>query len=355
MTFALPTAPTLDTWSAPRLRWGVIGTGIGAAFTASVHRHTPHRVIAMAAQDPVKTEKAATTLGVERSYSNAEGLIADPDVDAVYVATPHPRHAEIAIQAINAGKPVLIEKPIAMSRVEAETVLTAARSAGVLAMEAMWTRYLPQADIIRRLLADGVLGDVNLVRADFGISMPFDRSSRLWNRELGGGALLDAGVYPVAFASEVFGPARSLVALGTVTADGVDASAHLMLDYGDERTSLLSTSLISALPARAEIVGTDGRIELASPFFAPTQLFVTVGHWGAFKHASWAHPGYEPGEPVSDGYAWQAVAFARYLAEGRIESPIHTHSETLSIMGMLDDARRQIIDSARPAPIEEAP
>ena len=165
-------------------------------------------------------------------------MIEDPAVDVVYVATPHPLHHDLALQAIAAGKHVLIEKPIAMSASEARAITNAGRAAGVLVMEAMWTRYLPQADIIRQVLADGVLGEVLLARADFGFVMPFDPAHRLWNPELGGGALLDAGVYPISFVSSVVGAPTSVIAVGAQTPTGVDERADLLLTTATGATAI---------------------------------------------------------------------------------------------------------------------
>ncbi|WP_240347597.1 Gfo/Idh/MocA family protein [Curtobacterium sp. 24E2] len=205
MTLTLPTPVLPDPDAVPALRWGVIGTGIAGKFVTAIHRHTPQRAIAVTARDAAKTSAFAAEHGIDRTVSSVEALVTDPEVDVVYVATPHPLHREQALAAIAAGKHVLIEKPIAMSAAEAQEITGAGRAAGVLVMEAMWTRYLPQSDIMRRLLADSTIGTVRLVNADFGFVMPYEPGHRLWAPELGGGALLDAGVYPISFAASVLG------------------------------------------------------------------------------------------------------------------------------------------------------
>ena len=213
MSLVLPAPRPIAVDSVPALRWGVIGTGIAASFVRAMNAHTAQRPVAVAARDSAKTQAFATEHGIPTVHGTPSALINDPGVDAVYVATPHPLHHDLALEVIAAGKHVLIEKPIAMTEGEARAITDAGRAAGVLVMEAMWTRYLPQADIIRQVLADGLLGAVQLVRADFGFVMPFDPAHRLWNAELGGGALLDAGIYPISFASSVLGAPTTVTAV----------------------------------------------------------------------------------------------------------------------------------------------
>lgn len=338
MTLLLPGPRLVDPASVPRLRWGVIGTGIGARVVASAHAHTPQRFVAWTARDAARTQAVARAHGVERCHADVRALVEDPDVDAVYVATPHPLHREQALMAVAAGKHVLVEKPMAMSAADAAAVTTAARRAGVLAMEAMWTRYLPQADVLRRVVARGLLGDVHLVRADLGSAVPYDAASRLWDPALGGGALLDVGIYPVSLASMVLGPPTTVHATGTLAPSGVDARADLLLTGPCATSALLSTSLVTSLPARAEVAGSAGRAEVLAPFFAPSGLRVTVGGPGSEEVATWTDPLTVP----DAGFAYQLTAFAQYVGEGRVESPLHDHAETASVLATIDEARRQL-------------
>ena len=342
----LPAPRLLDPVGVPPLRWGVVGTGIGAQVVASVHAHSAQRFVAWTARDAVRTEAVARAHGVERCHRDLDALLADAGVDAVHIATPHPLHREQALAAIAAGKHVMVEKPIAMSAADADEITSAARAAGVLAMEAMWTRYLPQVDVLRQVLADGLIGDPHLVRADFGTVVPYDATSRLWDADLGGGALLDVGIYPVSLASMALGAPTSVVATGTVTPSGVDATAHLLLTHAGDAAAVLSTSLVTSLPTTAEVGGSAGRAALTAPFFAPTGLTVTVGGWDDERVGTFTHP---PAAGPTDGYAFQATAFAHYVAEGRVESPLHDHAETVSVLATLDDVRRQLVAAGRPA------
>lgn len=345
MPLRLPEPELTDPGAVPALRWGVIGTGIAGQFVNAIHRHTGQRAIAVAGRDLPKTRAFAAQHGIDTVHENAAALIADPRLDVVYIATPHPSHQELALAAIAAGKQVLIEKPIAMSATEADAITAAGRAAGVLVMEAMWTRYLPQAGIIRRVLADGVLGDVSLVRADFGFVMPFDPGHRLFAAELGGGALLDAGVYPISFASSVIGPPASVNAVGSLAPTGVDERADLLLATSAGATALLSTSLVASLPVTASIHGSAARLEVQSPFFGPSGLRLVSGTIGSEESDTWRD---ETFATLHEGLGYQATAFAEYVGEGRVESPVHAHAEIVAVMATIDEARRQI--AAAPLP-----
>ncbi len=339
MTLTLPNPDLPDPDAVPALRWGVIGTGIAAKFVTAIHRHTPQRAVAVTARDAVKTEAFAAEHGIERVHASVGALVEDPAVDVVYVATPHPLHREHALAAIAARKHVLIEKPIAMSAAEAREITDAGRAAGVLVMEAMWTRYLPQTDVMQRVLADGVVGDVHVVTADFGFTMPYEPTHRLWDPALGGGALLDAGVYPISFAASVLGAPSRVVTEGDSGPGGVDVRADLLLSYDSGARSVLSTSLQTALPVRASVVGTEGRIDIGSPFFGPSSITATIGNFAASQSASFTDRRFEV---LHDGLAYQATALASFVAEGLVESPVHTHDDVVGVMEVIDMARAAI-------------
>ena len=336
-SFALPAPRHPDPEDAPPLRWGVLGPGtIAGDFTDAPHRHTRQRVVGAGSRSAERAAAFAATHGVARPYGSYEQLVADPEVDVVYVASPHSEHLEHALLAIAAGKNVLIEKPIAVSAAQARTIVDAARAAGVFAMEAMWTRYLPQTDIVRQLLEGGALGEVRLVTADFGGRAPFDATSRLWDPALAGGALLDLGVYTVSWASFALGAPAGVIAAGTLASTGVDEQAALILSTASGAQALLSTTLRAATPSLATINGTSGRVELDSPFWGPSGLTFRGADGTA---ATWKDP---YGRPYREGMAYEAAALARYVADGLTESPLHPLDEVVSTMRTLDEARRQL-------------
>jgi predicted dehydrogenase len=339
VTFVLPAPRLIPADSVPALRWGIIGTGIAGSFVHAIHAHTTQRATAVAARDAEKTRAFADEHGIPTVHPTASALINDADIDVVYIATPHPLHHDLALEAIAAGKHLLIEKPIAMSAAEAHSITAAGRAAGVLVMEAMWTRYLPQADVIRQVLADGVLGEIRLVRADFGFAMPFAPEHRLWNAELGGGALLDAGVYPISFASSVIGAPMSVTAVGATASTGVDSSANLLVTTASGAAAQLSTSIETSMPVEATIMGSSGRLDVLSPFFGPSGITVTTGTLGSEESVTWRDDTFEV---LHDGLGYQATAFASYVAAGLTESPVHPHHEIVSVMATIDDARAQI-------------
>ncbi|MGO4595200.1 Gfo/Idh/MocA family protein [Leifsonia sp. 2TAF2] len=341
MTDALTSLPEPrhpDPADAPPLRWGVLGPGgIAADFTDALHRHSRQRVVAAGSRSAERAAAFAAAHGVERSHGSYEALVADPEVDVVYVATPHSEHLEHALLAIAAGKNVLIEKPMAVTAAQARQIVAAARGAGVFAMEAMWTRYLPQTDIARQLLERDALGEVRVVTADFGGRAAYDPSSRLWNPELAGGALLDLGVYTVSWASFAIGAPAGIIASGTLAPTGVDDQAALVLSSASGAHALLSTTLRAGTPSLATICGSEGRIETDSPFWGPSGLRVFRADGTLAAH--WRDP---YGRPYRDGMAYEAAALARYVAEGRTESPVHPLAEAVDTLATIDEARRQL-------------
>ncbi len=290
----------------------------------------------MGSRSAERAARFAGEHGADRSYGSYEQLVGDPGVDVVYVATPHSEHVEHALLAIAAGKHVLVEKPLALDAAGGRLIAEAARAAGVFAMEAMWTRYLPQTDIIRRLLDDGALGELRVVTADFGTSARFDPASRLFDPALGGGALLDLGVYVVSWASFALGAPSDVIATGSLAPTGVDEQAALVLTSADGAQALLSTGLRAATPSLATINGSAARIETGSPFWCASGLRV-IGADGST--AEWTDTS---GRPFREGMAYEAAALARYVGEGRAESPLHPLDEAVSTLATIDEARRQL-------------
>jgi predicted dehydrogenase len=315
--------------------------GIAERFVTALHAHTTHRVEAVGSRSPERADRFAARHGIERRYSSYEALAHDRQIDVVYVASPHHEHAHLATLAIEAGKHVLIEKPFATSEKEARAVAEHARRSGVLAMEAMWTRYLPQADIVRQLLDNGAIGEIALVNADFGFQLPFDPNSRIYDPKLAGGALLDAGVYPLSFVSSVLGTPQSIVARGTLAPTGVESKATVLLTYADsDAHGVAMTTTTAAYPVSATISGSQGRIDVLSPFIAASGVRLTAGSFGSeAKPAVWHDTRY-PG--IYDAMHYEAGALASYVGQGRTESPVHPLDETVAIIATIDEARRQI-------------
>jgi predicted dehydrogenase len=328
-----PASAVPDPRSAPPVGWGVLGAGgIAARFTAALHEETRSRVLAVGSRDRARAEDFAAGFAIPTAYGDYEALCADPAVEAVYVATPHSRHRDDALLAIAAGKHVLVEKAFTRNRAEAEEVFAAARRQGVFVMEAMWTRFLPHVAALHEVVASGELGTVVNLTADHGQWFPFDAPHRLFAPELAGGALLDLGVYPVAFAHDFLGAPDTVTAVGTLTRTRVDAQVAMVLGYPGDVQATLHTTLLARTPTRASISGTEGFVEVAGSFYRPTSF--TVHRRGAEpRTVSFVAP---------HGLQHEAAEVARCVAEGRTESPRMSWQHTLDVLTTLDEVRRRI-------------
>ncbi len=315
------------------VRWGILGTGgIAGAFAADLRLTGSGTVTAVGSRSRASADRFADTFGIPGRHAGYESLVADPDVDAVYVATPHPMHHANAVLALRAGKHVLVEKPFTMTAAEARAVAGVAREQGLFAMEAMWTRFLPHTAVIRDWLAQGVLGDIVTVTADHGQWFAEDPASRLFAPALGGGALLDLGVYPVSFASMVLGAPARITSMSDPAFTGVDAQTSMLFGYDSGAQAVLTCTLRAKSPTRAAITGTDARIEVEGSFYAPATVTLVPRNGDPVRVES-RHEG--------RGLRHQADEVARRLAAGETESPLMPLDETISIMETMDTVLAQ--------------
>ena len=315
-------------------RWGIIGAGgIATKFCEDLDLLPDHVVVAVGTRTPGTADEFARRFGVAHVHPSYADLVADPDVDAVYVATPHPMHLDAAMLAIEAGKAVLVEKPFTMDAAEARSLVAAARERGTFLMEAMWTRFLPHMAAVRDVLASGRLGDIVLVTAEHGQWFEKDPAFRLFAPELGGGALLDLGIYPVSFASMVLGTPTRVTAVSDPAFTGVDAQTSVILRDDAGRHAVLTTTLSAATTNGAAINGTEARIEIDPTFYRPTS-FSIVSRDGERERVEIPVEG--------NGLRFQAAEVGRCLSEGLTESPLLPLDETVSILGTMDEIRAQI-------------
>lgn len=320
--------------SPSSLRWGILGPGgIARAFTSDL-RTAGLDVAAVGSRRQQTADAFAADLGIPRAHGSYEDLVADPDVDIVYVATPHPMHAANALLAIEAGKHVLVEKPFTLNAAEAAEVRDAAAARGVLAMEAMWTRYLPHMVRIRELIASGALGEVRAVIADHTQLLPDDPAHRINALELGGGALLDLGIYPISFAWDVLGAPLSIAASARLGDAGSDTEVATVMAHESGAISTSLSASRAAGPNTATVIGTQARIEIDRVWYSATS-FRVVGPDGAVRE-----------EYRSDidgrGMQYQALAAERVIGEGRTDSDILPIDETVAIMETLDEIRELV-------------
>jgi predicted dehydrogenase len=337
-TLPLPDVAPLR--GGPILRWGILAPGdIAKDFVTAMHGHTDQRAVAVAGRSADRAAAFAERHGIPRAYANHQTLVDDPEVDIVYVAAPHSEHKRLALMAIAAGKHVLIEKPIAVTAADAREIRDAARAAGVFAMEAMWTRYLPQTDVMLKLRDAGVLGEPRLVVADFGTRGNPDPTGRIYNPDLAGGALLDLGIYPVWFAHLWLGKPQAITALGTLTATGVDEQTSIILRYASGARAILSTTLMAFTPARASVSGTNARIEVNPWFVVPAGFELVKPGKGDIRRQ------FLNDTPLKfrEGLAWEAAAVARHVADGLLDSPLHPIDFAIEVLETMDEIRRQVV------------
>jgi predicted dehydrogenase len=336
---SLPKPRVVALRGGPTLRWGVLSPGnIANDFVAAIHRYTDQCAVAVAGRSVERSTAFAGKMDIARVHPSYEALVNDPQVDIVYVASPHSEHKRMALLAIAAGKHVLVEKPVALTAAEAREIRNAAKTAKVFAMEGMWTRYLPQTDVMMQLKTDGVLGELQLALADFGTRGSPDPAGRIYNAELGGGALLDLGIYPIWFSHLWLGRPTTINAIGNLTATGVDASTAIVLGYASGAQAVLSTTLTAFTPARASINGTLGRIEV-NPWFAVPAGFELVAPGKGDVRIPFVD---DTGLKFRDGLAWEAVAVAQHIADGLLDSPLHPFEFAIEVMETMDAVRRQI-------------
>jgi len=317
------------------VRWGLLATGrIAASFARDLALLPEAELVAVGSRTAESAERFGAEFGVPRRYASYESLCADPEVDAVYISTPHPGHHAATLMAIAHGKAVLVEKPFAMDVRESQEMVDAARAAGVFLMEAMWTRWLPHILRVREILAAGTLGEIRYVTAEHGQWFAEDPTHRIYAPSLGGGALLDLGIYPVSFAHMVLGTPSSIVARSTPAFTGVDATTSAIFTYESGAQAVVATSLAAASNNPAAIYGSQARLEIDGWFYTPGGFTVTAHDGTVLERFDTP--------PAGRGMQYEAAEVGRCLEAGLLESPGLPLDESLAIMATLDEIRAQI-------------
>ena len=320
---------------ATGLRWGILGAGgIAGAFVKDLQANG-RTVAAVGSRSDDTAREFAERFGIARAHGSYAELVADDGVDAVYVATPHPFHASNAELALQAGKHVLVEKPFTINAAEARSVVDLAAARGLVVLEAMWTRWVPTMVRLREVIASGVIGDVRTVIVDHTQLVKKDFSSRMYDPALGGGALLDLGVYPLSFASDLLGAPTSIQAFSTPTETGVDAQTSIVLGHEGGRSALIHTALDAKGPNTAAILGTEGRIAIDPVWYSPTSFTVFGARDEVLER-------YDAPQVTGRGMQFQAFELERLVAEGAVAGDILSPAESVSIMETMDEIRRQI-------------
>ena len=245
-----------------KFNWGILGPGgIARAFAKDLTFIQGHTIAAVGSRSLENAKKFSAQFG-GTAYGSFEELVADPTVDAIYVATPHPAHHDNVILALNAGKPVLCEKPFAVNSKQAQAMVDAATRNSVALMEAMWARFLPHYAKVREIVDSGVLGPILSIHADHGQRLADQAIARLIEPELAGGALLDLGIYPVSFAHMILGNPSHITSKAVMTDKGVDAQTSMIFSYDSGAQAVLTTTMIEQTPCRAIVAGLNGWLEI---------------------------------------------------------------------------------------------
>ena len=350
------------------IRWGILGTGGVASLFAEGLRSVPGSELhAVASRTDATASRFAELFRAARSYGRYDALVADPEVDVVYVATPNAMHAEHCILALEAGKPVLCEKPFTLDAEEARRVVSTARRRGLFCMEAMWMRFAPAVREVMTLVDEGRIGDVRMATFELGMSFTFDPQHRVFQPALGGGALLDLGVYPLSLASRLFGAPSLISAQGTVGETGVDEQLAVLLQYPGGRQATIGASLRNPMVNEGVIMGRRGLIKLQAPLYFPPAFTIMdvapagpprVRPGGALSRlkqspvvrAVAARVRGSQGEvrvprSIGNGYNHEAAEVARCLRAGERESKLMPLDESIRIMETVDEIRRQFTAS----------
>lgn len=315
----------------PPARWGIIGAGgIARQFLADAREATACDVLAIGSRSQERADEFAARHGIEHAYGSYEELVASDAIDAVYVATPHSEHRDHAILALEAGKPVLVEKAFTRNSAEALEVFDVARARGLFVMEAMWSRFLPHMVLARAIVEAGAIGDVVQVVGDHGQAL--EHVHRISDPMLAGGALLDLGVYPISFIHSVLGSPEHVRAQGLLLPTRVDASSATVLMYPDA-VAVATTNMRARTPTRAWIGGTSGSIDFDTDFYRPGGFSVSLGEQ---EKVHWAM------DYPSGGFQFEIAEAARCIDGGRTESATMPWEATLEVMGIMDEVRRQL-------------
>jgi dihydrodiol dehydrogenase / D-xylose 1-dehydrogenase (NADP) len=355
------------------IRWGIIGTGnIGIQFAQGLQAVSDAKLLAVGSRNQDAANEFSRALGAPHAYGSYEDLVNDPDVDVVYVATPHVFHKEHCMVSLEAGKAVLCEKPFTLNAHEAQEVVVLARRKNLFCMEGMWMRFIPLMQTIMKIVAAGEIGEVRLVTADFGLPVEFDPAARSFNPALGGGSFLDLGVYGMSLAHQLLGSPSAITSELILGPTGVDEQGAIILRYPNGQMAILYSSLQTHSPHEAHIMGTHGSIRIHSPFFCPHRATITkfskiktspktqdrgglvsaIKQWPLVKSCYQRLSGVLAPlcagnqrtlvRPVTgNGYNYEAEEVTRCLQQDRLESPIMPLQDTLQVLQLMDDVRRQ--------------
>ncbi|WP_051808262.1 Gfo/Idh/MocA family protein [Actinoplanes subtropicus] len=324
------------------VRWAVVGTGaISQRFVPDLRSMPGAEVVAVFGRSGSRA--FAAEHGIAAAFDDYPALLADPVIDAVYLATPFGTHRRMARAALEAGKHVLVEKPMARTAAEVADLFALAAERGQFLMEAMWMKFNPGFRDVLRVIAEGLIGEPRSIRAGFGVPFPGDRAGSRWDPERGGSTLLDQGIYPVTLAHAVFGPPAAVHASGMVEPNGVDVAEHITLDYAGGGFAHLAASMVEFVEPSAAISGTHGWVGIPPMFWATTSYTLHAGS----REALFGNPPRTELPQEGNGFVPMLRAAGEAIERGWVQHPEHNAATTIEVFRTLDAIRTQLTGNLR--------
>lgn len=315
-----------------KIRWGIISTGkIAHALARTFQEVDDAELVAVASRSQASADEFGAQYNVPNCYASYEAMMEDKDVDAVYIATPHSHHYENMLMCIEAGKHILCEKAFTLNAQQAQICIDRAREKGVFLMEAMWTRFIPATVQARQWIAEGLIGEIKQVRAEFCVHLPYNPEGRIYNPQLGGGALLDLGIYPISFATHWLGIPDDVYSFAFLGETGVDEYESIMFGYENGAIAQLSAGVRFNGTREATIVGDKGYIRFHPNFHHSERLTIKQEDT----------PERVVDIPHTNGYRYEVEEVHRCIKAGKTESDIMPLDETLAIMTLMDTLREE--------------
>ncbi|TDX11297.1 Gfo/Idh/MocA family protein [Flavobacterium sp. S87F.05.LMB.W.Kidney.N] len=316
-----------------KIKWGIVGLGnIASQFASDLLLIDDAELTAVASRDISKAELFAEKFGALRMYNSYDLLFEDSEVEIIYIATPHNSHAELSIKALEKGKHVICEKPMSLSYNDAERMIEASTKNNRFFMEAFWTRFIPSIQEILQKVDNGIIGDVNYIKADFAFHGSETENKRLFDKELGGGALFDIGVYPLFLSYILLGNPKEIIAKAIKHKNDIDLQTSMLLQY-ESAQSVLHASIVSESDMKASISGSKGRIELNSPWFVADgySLFINDEKEAAFTLPT-----------LGKGYSHEIIECHNCIRNNQIESKLWSHQNSLDLSRIVEEIKNQI-------------
>ena len=316
-----------------QINWGILGAGrIAEKFCTALVTAPGNSLYAVASQNEESGKGFAIKFKSIKFYNNYLSLVNDPDIDVVYIATPHVFHYEQTLLCLNHNKHVLCEKPMSISSFQTQEMIKLAQKNNLFLMEAMWTNCMPFITKIKEIIAEDIIGSIQYIQADFGFSTPFDADSRLFNKSLGGGSILDVGVYPISLATLLLGEPSGIQSFSKLSSTGVDEYANIILQYPHGATAHLFSAVTTQTPTEATIIGTKGTIKVNSPWYMATDFTIVLND-GTSKSYSFPH--------LANGFEYEIMEVMNCLKSGLTQSKLVSHQQTIIVSKIMDKLLNQ--------------